>query len=73
MQDVVIHDSLDEIEQTPAEEERSDEYAARPADVSYGMRTPEERESDRCHDPGERVKNAVPEHVDFNIPDAVLR
>lgn len=62
-EDVVIHDPLNKVEETPADEHPADKdtSAARPAPI--GSAAPEDVDPYRDCDPGSGVKEAVPEGV----------
>jgi hypothetical protein len=73
VEDVVIYDAFDEIEQTPADEKRTNKSAPRPKNIADSCSAKQKRYSYCSHDPRERVEDAIPHHIDFDVRNGVFR
>src|SRR5690242_2984315 len=62
---LVIEDTLDHVETSRAESERSHEHLIRQGDVTSPYGAPEKHDSRHHGRPHDRVEDAIPDHIDL--------
>src|SRR5690606_35096830 len=70
---VVIDDSLDDVEDSPAENQRAEQHPARPGTTPFGSRPEQQDHAGDCEPEAYRMEESVPEHVDLRIHERVFR
>jgi hypothetical protein len=62
-EELMIDQTLDEIEESPATEHRAEQHATGPHRIGATSGAEEQTDADGSHGPGYRMEEAVPDHV----------
>ena len=65
LEDVVVDDSFEQIEQSPADQAPSEETAPRPYEPAFAGARPDHEQADNDEHVGRRVEDAIPEGIDL--------